>query len=128
MFKHCLYNTALNKGVMCSIPSKYSLDSKLIISLLLSSKLKDLFITPNLALKNLCPKIDDDMAFAPIRNDIHSIHSFNFDAIKFADVIKRKVCIPNGVKFVEGELKQVKLDDFGLYFILYISHELYKVV
>lgn len=77
------------------------------------SKLKDLFITPNLALKNLCPKIDENIAFAPIRNDIHSIHSFNFDAIKFAEVIKRKVCIPNGVKFVEGELKQVKLDDFG---------------
>jgi tryptophan halogenase len=77
------------------------------------SKLKDLFITPNLALKNLCPKVDDDIAYSRVRNNIESIHSFNFDAIKFADVIKRKVCIPNGVKFVEGELKQVKLDDFG---------------
>ena len=76
-------------------------------------KLKEIFLTPKLALNNLSPKIDDDLAYSPVPNEIASIHSFNFDAIKFADVIKRKVCIPNGVKFVEGELKQVKLDDFG---------------
>lgn len=76
-------------------------------------KIKDLFITPRLAIENLTPKIDDDIMYQPIYDDIESVYSYNFDAVKFADVIKRKVCIPNGVKFVEGELKQVKLDEFG---------------
>jgi tryptophan halogenase len=76
-------------------------------------KIKDIFVTPQLALKNLSPRIDDDLAYSPTYNDIESIYSYNFDALKFADVIKRKVCIPNGVKFIEGDLKQVKLDEFG---------------
>ena len=76
-------------------------------------KLKELFITPKLALNNLTPKIDDDQLYSAVFDEIGSVYSYNFDAIKFADVIKRKVCIPNGVKFVEGQLKQVKLDDFG---------------
>ena len=76
-------------------------------------KLDELFISSKLALENLCPKIDDDLTYVPTFNDIESVYSYNFDAIKFADVIKRKVCIPNGVKFVEGQLKQVKLNDFG---------------
>ena len=77
------------------------------------SKINELFLSPELALNNLSPCIDDDLSYIPTYNEIESVYSYNFDAIKFADVIKRKVCIPNGVKFVEGELKQVKLDDFG---------------
>ena len=76
-------------------------------------KINDLFLTPSLALDNLSPCVDDELSYVPTLNDIDSVYSYNFDAIKFADVIKRKVCIPNGVKFVEGDLKQVKLDDFG---------------
>ena len=76
-------------------------------------KLNDLFISSKLAENNLCPKIDDDLTYAPTFDDIESVYSYNFDAIKFAEVIKQKVCIPNGVKFVEGQLKQVKLNDFG---------------
>lgn len=84
--------------------SKYKDDPK---------KLKDLFISPKLAENNLCPKIDDDLIYQPTYDDIESVYSYNFDAIKFAEVIKNKVCLPNGVKFVEGQLKQVKLNDFG---------------
>ena len=84
--------------------SKYQDDPK---------KLSDLFISLKLAEKNLSPKIDDDLTYMPTVDEIESIYSYNFDAIKFAEVIKNKVCIPNGVKFVEGQLKQVKLDDFG---------------
>lgn len=76
-------------------------------------KINDLFLTPSLAIDNLSPCVDDELSYVPTLNDIDSVYSYNFDAIKFADVIKRKVCIPNGVKFVEGDLKQVKLDDFG---------------
>jgi len=76
-------------------------------------KINDLFLTPSLALDNLSPCVDDELSYVPTLNEIDSVYSYNFDAIKFADVIKRKVCIPNGVKFVEGDLKQVKLDDFG---------------
>lgn len=77
------------------------------------NKLKDFFLTPKLAVNNLTPKVDDDILYTPVFEDIGSVYSYNFDAIKFAEIIKQKVCIPNGVKFVEGELKQVKLDDFG---------------
>ena len=76
-------------------------------------KINDLFLTPSLALDNLSPCVDDELSYVPTLNEIDSVYSYNFDAIKFADVIKRKICIPNGVKFVEGDLKQVKLDDFG---------------
>jgi tryptophan halogenase len=76
-------------------------------------KLDELFISSKLSNENLCPKIDDDLTYTPTIDEIESVYSYNFDAIKFADVIKRKVCIPNGVKFVEGQLKQVKLDDYG---------------
>ena len=76
-------------------------------------KINDLFITPTLALNNLCPRFDENLIYEPTLNEIDSVYSYNFDAIKFAEVIKKKVCIPNGVKFVEGELKQVKLDEFG---------------
>lgn len=79
----------------------------------LPHKLKELFITPKLANGNFAPKVDDDIIYTPVFGEIGSAYSYNFDAIKFAEVIKQKVCIPNGVKFVEGELKQVKLDDFG---------------
>ena len=63
--------------------------------------------------KTIYVKIDDDILYQPTYDDIESVYSYNFDAIKFAEVIKNKVCIPNGVKFVEGQLKQVKLNDFG---------------
>lgn len=76
-------------------------------------KLNDLFISSKLVEKNLSPKIDDDLIYQPTYEDIESVYSYNFDAIKFAEVIKNKVCIPNGVKFVEGQLKQVKLNDYG---------------
>ena len=84
--------------------SKYSDDPK---------KLSELFISSKMAEQNLSPKIDDDILYQPTYDDIESVYSYNFDAIKFAEVIKNKVCIPNGVKFVEGQLKQVKLNDFG---------------
>lgn len=76
-------------------------------------KLDELFVSSKLSRENLCPKIDDDLTYVPTVDEFESVYSYNFDAIKFADVIKRKVCIPNGVKFVEGQLKQVKLDDHG---------------
>ncbi len=76
-------------------------------------KINELFLSPTLALQNLSPTVDDELSYIPTFNDIESVYSYNFDAIKFAEVIKNKVCIPNGVKFVEGDLKQVKLDDFG---------------
>ena len=76
-------------------------------------KLDELFISSVLSNNNLCPKIDDDLTYVPTVDEIESVYSYNFDAIKFAEVIKNKVCIPNGVKFVEGQLKQVKLDDYG---------------
>lgn len=76
-------------------------------------KINDLFVTPRLALSNKSPVIDGHLAYSPKYNDIESIYSYNFDAVKFAEVIKQKVCIPNGVEFIEGELKQAKLDEFG---------------
>jgi 2-polyprenyl-6-methoxyphenol hydroxylase-like FAD-dependent oxidoreductase len=66
-------------------------------------KLSEIFLTPNLALNNLSPKVDDDILYQPKYDEIDSVYSYNFDAIKFAEVIKNKVCIPNGVKFYEGE-------------------------
>ena len=93
-----------NTNLLQHLVSKYKDDSK---------KLDELFISSKLCDNNLCPKIDDDLTYLPTYEDIESVYSYNFDAIKFAEVIKNKVCIPNGVKFVEGQLKQVKLNDFG---------------
>ena len=76
-------------------------------------KINDVFITPKLALNNRAPMFDSSLSYTSIFSEIESVYSYNFDATKFAEVIKRKVCIPNGVKFIEGELKQAKLDEFG---------------
>lgn len=93
-----------NTNLLQHLVSKYKQDPH---------KLSEAFLTPNLALNNLSPKVDDDILYQPKYEEIDSVYSYNFDAIKFAEVIKNKVCIPNGVKFYEGELKQVKLNDLG---------------
>ena len=63
--------------------------------------------------KNVCPKFEDDISYLPKFSEIESLYSYNFDARKFANVLKEKIVIPNGVNIVEGSLKQVKLDEFG---------------
>jgi len=93
-----------NTNLLQHLVSKYKNDPH---------KLSEAFLTPHLAVNNLCPKVDDDILYQPKYSEIDSVYSYNFDAVKFAEVIKNKVCIPNGVKFYEGELKQVKLNDLG---------------
>lgn len=78
-----------------------------------SQKLYDIHLTAQMANKNICPKFDDDIAYLPKMTEIESLYSYNFDARKFANVLRDKVVIPNGVKIVNGKLKEVKLNDFG---------------
>ena len=54
------------------------------------NKLKDLFVTPKLALNNNAPKVDDDITYTPVFEEMGSVYSYNFDAIKFAEVINEK--------------------------------------
>jgi tryptophan 6-halogenase len=76
-------------------------------------KIYDIHVTAKMANENICPKFDDDISYAPKYTKIESLYSYNFDARKFAEVLKQKICIPNGVNFIKGDLKEIKLDSLG---------------
>jgi len=86
------------------LASEYSNDFK---------KINDIHLTAQMAEKNISPVFNEDITYASKLNPIESFYSYNFDARKFADVLRDKVVIPNGVKIIKGDLKEAKLDAFG---------------